>query len=217
MFNLNESISIISMGGPVVILLLAMSVCGFAIVLYKLLEFRRFSHSRIANIEQKIISWQSSRSVSVFDSAGKRNDKVEAIIKQVAGWLDSGADSKLIREELQCQGRKLLSEVNGLLRPLEQIVLLAPLLGLLGTVLGIIDVFQNIALSDVGGQTSSLAGGIWEALLTTAVGMAVAIPFSLMHSFLENQVNTISTRIEGLFTRLFTGELHEGPGNNTVA
>jgi biopolymer transport protein ExbB len=204
------------MGGPVVILLLVMSICGFSIVLYKLLEFRHFSSSKISNIEEKILSWQGGNPVSVFDCEGKRNNKIETIIKQVAIWLDSGADSKLIREELQCQARKLLSGVNNLLRPLEQIVLLSPLLGLLGTVLGIIDVFQNIALSDVSGQTSSLAGGIWEALLTTAVGMAVAIPFSLMHSFLENQTNAISTRIEGLFTRLFTGELHKGVGKNTA-
>jgi biopolymer transport protein ExbB len=209
LFNLGEDLSIISMGGPVVILLLVMSICGFSIVLYKLLEFRHFSSS-------KILPWQGGNPVSVFDCEGKRNNKIETIIKQVAIWLDSGADSKLIREELQCQARKLLSGVNNLLRPLEQIVLLSPLLGLLGTVLGIIDVFQNIALSDVSGQTSSLAGGIWEALLTTAVGMAVAIPFSLMHSFLENQTNAISTRIEGLFTRLFTGELHKGVGKNTA-
>tara|TARA_A200000159_G_scaffold163577_2_gene190291 strand:- start:23242 stop:23862 length:621 start_codon:yes stop_codon:yes gene_type:complete len=204
------------MGGPVVIILLLMSICGFAIVLYKLLVFRRFSHAKMVNIEQKIIAWQRDKEVAVFDVADNPSDKVEAIIKQVADWLDSGADIELIREELQYQARRLLSQVNGLLRPLEQIVLLAPLLGLLGTVLGIIDVFQNIALSDVGGQTSSLAGGIWEALLTTAVGMAVAIPFSLMHSFLENQVNAIATRIEGLFTRLFTGDLHTSTDKNAA-
>ena len=171
----------------------------------------------MAAIEQIILAWQKSGSASAFDSSGIENDKVGDIVKQVALWLDSGADSEMIREELQVQGRKLLSEVNGLLRPLEQIVLTAPLLGLLGTVLGIIDVFQNIALSDIGEQSSNLAEGIWEALLTTAVGMAVAIPFSLMHSFLENQVSSIAIRLEGLFTKLFTGELRSGvDGDNAV-
>lgn len=205
-----QQLALISLGGPVVFILLAMSVFGLAIFFFKLIEFRQFSNRRLGKLEALVLARQGPRETEVPDgSLGKQVNPLSSLVMQAIQWLEEGDyGTDLVREELEVRGREILAKVNGLLGFLEQIVLLAPLLGLLGTVLGIIDVFQELAVTDVGGQSSSLAAGIWEALLTTAMGMAVAIPFSIMHWFLSSRAGNIALRIEGLFTKLFTGDLH---------
>ena len=85
---------------------------------------------------------------------------------------------------------------------LAAITALAPLLGLLGTVLGMINTFQEI--SRLGGEAdmAALAGGIWQALLTTAFGLIVAIPVAAFHHFfqnlVDNRVSEIETRVSEL-------------------
>ena len=108
------------------------------------------------------------------------------------------------REETTRIARALLAELRGGLRPLDLIVTIAPLLGLLGTVLGMIAAFQ--ALQDAGGQTdpATLAGGIWEALLTTAAGMAVAIPAAAALTWFDSIADRLQAEMESYATRIFT-------------
>jgi biopolymer transport protein ExbB len=124
-------------------------------------------------------------------------------------WLDRGVDPGQVRDELTRQGQMVLARVNSLNGFVELVAYLAPLGGLLGTVLGMIDVFQGLADSAASGsQTGALAGGIWEALLTTVVGLCVAIPFTLMHALLEGRANRIRIRMEDQLSRLFTADLY---------
>ena len=87
---------------------------------------------------------------------------------------------------------------------MELISTIAPLIGLLGTVLGMIAAFQ--ALQDSGNQADPavLAGGIWEALLTTAAGMAVAIPASMALTWFESVADRVQADMEDAATRVFT-------------
>jgi biopolymer transport protein ExbB len=73
---------------------------------------------------------------------------------------------------------------------------IAPLLGLLGTVIGMIKAFMVI--QEMGGKVNAsvLAGGIWEAMLTTAVGLAVALPAMLAHGYLSAQVDRYEARLQ---------------------
>lgn len=73
-------------------------------------------------------------------------------------------------------------------RAIEIIAQIAPMLGLLGTVLGMIEVFQVVASQTGMAQPSDLATGIWEALLTTAMGLIVAVPASLAAAFFETSL-----------------------------
>lgn len=207
---LEQQLALVSLGGPVVIILMVMSIFGLAIFFFKLLEFTQFSSANFGKLEALLVSRDRRDTLSTLDQLDKQGGPLPLVLQQAIQWQSRGNyDENLVREELQLRGKEVLVKVNRLLGFLEQIVLLAPLLGLLGTVLGIIDVFQNIAVSDIGGETASLAGGIWEALLTTAVGMAVAIPFSIMHWYLSDRAGGIAVRIEGLFTQLFTAELYK--------
>ena len=103
------------------------------------------------------------------------------------------------------------------LRPLELIATVAPLIGLLGTVLGMISAFRT--LQDSGGQADPalLAGGIWEALLTTAAGMTVAIPASVALTWFESIAERVQREMEDMATRIFLGPAAGGAASGTRA
>ncbi|WP_425319725.1 MotA/TolQ/ExbB proton channel family protein [Rhodovulum imhoffii] len=109
------------------------------------------------------------------------------------------------REETTRVARALLAEARTGLRALEVIATVAPLLGLLGTVLGMIEAFRVLEASGARADPSALAGGIWEALLTTAAGMAVAIPAALALSWFESVIDRAGHEMEDLATRIFLG------------
>lgn len=96
-----------------------------------------------------------------------------------------------------------LQELRRGVRPLELIAAIAPLVGLLGTVLGMIEAFQALQTAGNGADPSVLAGGIWEALLTTAAGMAVAIPASMLASWFDSLSEREQARMEDIAVRVF--------------
>jgi len=106
------------------------------------------------------------------------------------------------REETERVARKYLAEARQGLRALEVIATVAPLLGLLGTVLGMIVAFQALQQNGARADASVLAGGIWEALLTTAAGMAVAIPAAVALAWFESVIERMATDMEDLATRV---------------
>ena len=108
-----------------------------------------------------------------------------------------------VREETERFARQLIVEARSGLRALDVVATVAPLLGLLGTVLGMIEAFQALQESGARADPSALAGGIWEALLTTAAGMAVAIPAALALAWFESLVDRVSADVEDLATRVF--------------
>ena len=81
--------------------------------------------------------------------------------------------------------------------------MISPLLGLLGTVLGMIQSFQELELARGAANASVLAGGIWQALLTTAAGLIVAIPATLSANLLSAKVDRASHLMEDSVTRLY--------------
>ncbi|MEO0762069.1 MAG: MotA/TolQ/ExbB proton channel family protein, partial [Pseudomonadota bacterium] len=99
--------------------------------------------------------------------------------------------------------KNLLARASAMLRTLDVIATLAPLMGLLGTVLGMISAFQALQASGAAADPSTLAGGIWVALLTTAAGMAVAIPASAALSYFDGVVDRMRLDFEDLASRVF--------------
>ena len=79
---------------------------------------------------------------------------------------------------------------------------MSPLIGLLGTVIGMIDSFNELELGGSLVDPSVLAGGIWTALLTTAMGLIVAIPSLISHYFLEKKVLNIQTETESILSKI---------------
>jgi biopolymer transport protein ExbB len=101
-----------------------------------------------------------------------------------------------LEEITTMQARQELQRLTGRLPLLSLIANLAPLLGLLGTVLGMVKAFQQVASAQGAVRPNLLAGGIWEALLTTVVGLLVAIPAFLFHYALEQRVKRHALAID---------------------
>ena len=112
-----------------------------------------------------------------------------------------------MREEVYRYAAGALEALRGWLRPLEVIAALAPLLGLFGTVLGMIAAFRQLEAAGNQVNPAVLSGGIWEALLTTAVGLAVAMPVVALLNWLERRVERLAHEIDDAVTRLFTVDL----------
>lgn len=193
-------------GGPALVAIGALSVLTAAIILWKLWRFA------LAGVWS---SGRADRGVAAAIAGADTGLSVSA--RNVRTRFVAGVDAArrmpaaLAREETARLAQRELSRLRGGLRPLELIVTIAPLIGLLGTVLGMIEAFQ--ALETSGGQAdpSVLAGGIWEALLTTAAGMAVAIPAAVALSWFEGTVERVQGDMEDMATRLFTHAPHPAP------
>jgi biopolymer transport protein ExbB len=117
------------------------------------------------------------------------------------------ADSSLAREEVLRVATMYLANTRSYLRILEVIAALSPLLGLFGTVLGMIEAFHRLEEAGTTVDPAVLSGGIWEALLTTAAGLAVAIPAILLLNWLEQRIENFKLAMEDAMTQIFTAEL----------
>src|SRR5690554_5358745 len=98
----------------------------------------------------------------------------------VAGLNNSSHGREIMKESIQEEASHVVHDLERFLNPLGTIAAITPLLGLLGTVIGMIKVFAEIQLAGVG-NADNLAGGISEALITTAAGLSVAIPALICH------------------------------------
>lgn len=102
---------------------------------------------------------------------------------------------EVIRERVEDAGRHVMHDLDRYLNTLGTIALIGPLLGLLGTVFGLIRMFLDVMAGGVG-DPAKMAGGIGEALICTAAGMVVAIPAYIFHRYLRARVTTLGVEIE---------------------
>jgi len=112
-----------------------------------------------------------------------------------AGLVNMNHDRVVMKEVIEESGRQVVSELERYLNTLGTIASITPLLGLLGTVIGMIKVFSAITAHGVGDPTI-LAGGISEALITTAAGLSVAIPSLMFYRHLRGKVDLLVLKME---------------------
>ncbi len=108
----------------------------------------------------------------------------------------------LVEEAVSLKGSLELKNLNKNLHILELIGRIAPLLGLLGTVIGMVNAFRTVSSIKGAVEPSILAGGIWEALLTTVAGLFVAIPAIVLHHFFEDRVKSIAFEMKHRVTEI---------------
>ena len=110
---------------------------------------------------------------------------------------------KPLEAELMRRGNAEVEAMGRHIRLLELVAMISPLLGLLGTVLGMIQSFQELELAQGAANASVLAGGIWQALLTTAAGLVVAIPAAIGATLLSARVDSAAHEIESAVGQFF--------------
>jgi biopolymer transport protein ExbB len=113
-----------------------------------------------------------------------------------AGLVNRNHDKVVMKEAIEEVGRQVVHELERYLNTLGTIASISPLLGLLGTVIGMIKVFSVIVTAGVG-DPGVLAGGISEALITTAAGLSVAIPSLMFHRYFSGLIDKLVIGMEG--------------------
>jgi len=199
-------------GGPVVAILGVLSVAALAIILVKLWQFAACRVGDRRTARRALALHRAGRSIEAIGVAAKsRNPVAEVVAYALRGCLRRDLDEAVVREEAARLASDRIEALRSYLRPLEVIAGISPLLGLFGTVLGMIEAFQQ--LQNAGSQVNPaiLSGGIWEALLTTAVGLAVAMPVVVALAWLERIVDGVTHEMETVVTQVFTRDLAAEP------
>jgi biopolymer transport protein ExbB len=180
-------------GGIMMIPLFLTSIIGMAVFIERALFLRR---SRIIKPEIIWMIQNINRAGDVqkmLDQLGNRQGPFINIIR--AGLENFKKPREEVKEIIIDQGRQESRTLERGLVILETIAGIAPLMGLLGTVLGMIKVFQVISVQGLG-QTQSLSGGISEALITTVFGLFIAIPALVAYNYFNHRVEDLILEIE---------------------
>ncbi|MDO6564140.1 MotA/TolQ/ExbB proton channel family protein [Amphritea sp. 1_MG-2023] len=213
--QLDQVIKMLDIGGPVVWILIALSIFSLSIILLKLWQFAVTQPESTTDIDKSLTLWRNHDPVAAIASL-RYHRPVSKIIAYAMQGVTSQQAPALLQEELSRQANQLINQLRALLRPLEVIASISPLLGLMGTVLGMIVAFQQMEAAGNNVDPSVLSGGIWQALLTTAVGLAVAIPVATAHSILERKVERSAILINDYVTQVFTCPLYQEKSALTV-
>lgn len=184
-------------GGPAMWLLALMSVVALATLITKILQFARLRPSTSKQADALLDSLERGKQPVVGEAGPSPVDQVV-----LGAWHRRAMDADSWQEDSLRRGREALEGMRGGLRTLEVISALSPLVGLLGTVFGMIAAFQ--ALEAAGSQVdpSILSGGIWEALLTTAAGLTVAIPALAAFHWADRTVEQCREKLQDRLARL---------------
>jgi biopolymer transport protein ExbB len=207
-----EFASLLIKGGPVVYILLGLSVYVLSIVIYKLhiLFNVNFFSKDVTN--ESINMWLNNNKEEAYAKISKdTHPQKEVVSFTMYHLLKNNIDSdkeRYLREEVSRLSQERLEYYDSNLDTLKVIAMVAPLLGLLGTVFGMIDAFQQMEMAGNNINPSTLSGGIWEALLTTAVGLSVAIPTVLFESYFRAINERLKINIEHSVTKLLTAHMN---------
>ncbi|MDA7966491.1 MotA/TolQ/ExbB proton channel family protein [Ruegeria sp.] len=173
----------LALGGPVVAILIVMSVLTLAVTLYKLWQFAACGVGRHRVLSDALTAWDAGDR----DGARMRLAKSSSYLAPIVGAAMDAPDMPDLDDRLDAEAGLALAGLERGFRLLDTIAQVAPLLGLFGTVLGMIEAFQSLQTAGTSVDPSLLAGGIWVALVTTAVGLAVAMPTSMILSWFESR------------------------------
>ena len=196
----------IDKGGIVFTLLFVLSIVTIAIVTLKIFEIYFLRKLDFSKFYSLLIADKNNNNIndvreSFIDTLPKSKQN---IILSLVDLISSNNSKIDIEKEIDLLKNEEFKRIYSFLPSLEVISQVSPLVGLLGTVIGMIDSFNELELGGSLVDPSILAGGIWTALLTTAMGLIVAIPALVSHYFLEKKINDLFDDFETLISKLST-------------
>jgi biopolymer transport protein ExbB len=184
---------IVRAGGPLMWPIILCSIAAAAIILERIWTLQ----------EKRVLPREVTQRLWQLVEAGQVTDKVVNALEQnsplgkvlAAGLQNRHRGREIMMERLEDAGRHVVHELERFLNALGTIAAISPLLGLLGTVTGIIKSFNAIQAGGVG-DPRALSGGIAEALITTAAGLCVAIPALISYRYLRGRVDSFVVEME---------------------
>ena len=187
-------------GGPLMWVLLAFSLVGLAVVVERTLTYTYYGFSADRWLSSLLTTIRSSGPAAALIVARTCRHPVARVVQTYLEELKRPA--KVRQDNLRRTGSLALESVEKNLRILAALAHLAPLVGLLGTVQGMVVAFSKIQSIQGTVKPSDLAGGIWEALLTTVFGLLIAIPCMAFYHAFEGHADKIARRMEWAVTSL---------------
>jgi biopolymer transport protein ExbB len=199
-------LELVTAGGWLMLVILACSVAAIAICIER---FYMLNRRRIAPQHLLATVWKQIKA-DELDARGLRNLRDSSPLGAIlaAGLANTHHGRDVMKESIEEAAGHVVHDLERYLNTLGTIAAIAPLLGLLGTVVGMIRVFAEI-MSQGTGNASALAGGISEALITTAAGLCVAIPALVMHRYFSGRIDDIVVELEQQTIKLVDA-LHAG-------
>ncbi|MDP8299404.1 MAG: MotA/TolQ/ExbB proton channel family protein [Candidatus Tantalella remota] len=192
---------IIAAGGEVMIVLALMSVAALGLVIYYFMTIKQEALVPQEFLEKTILLVKNGK----FDEAKEKCSSEDNLISRVlqAGLMREDKDKVIVKEAMQDAGRRSTDDLWQKLSYLADVAAISPMVGLLGTVLGMIQAFNVIAFQTGAVKPILLASGISKAMVTTATGLIVAIPCMIFYSFFKGRVQDCNARLENISTELF--------------
>ncbi|MDL2281142.1 MotA/TolQ/ExbB proton channel family protein, partial [Selenomonadales bacterium OttesenSCG-928-I06] len=159
---------------------------------------RLYHYSKASGKEKVFLEIKEKINANNFEGALQVAEQTSGPIAAIAAEaLIHRQDSpEVLQDAISIKGSLELARLNQNLHILELIGRIAPMIGLLGTVMGMVTAFQKVATVKGSVDPSILAGGIWEALLTTVAGLCVALPALVIHHFFEDKVNSLAFQMK---------------------
>ncbi len=196
-------------GGPAAIVQIGLSVFGAGFVFERLFRLRRknLAPDGLADEARKL--WREGK----FDELEKLSAANDSTLARVIAFIARNRQAPMVEVSEIC-GDMVSRELAGHYQrayPLGIVATLEPLLGLLGMILGMISTFETVAIAGSLGDASQLAAGISEALVTTGLGLAFAIPFLALYHFFKHRTASFGVQLEEDVTSLLTEWLMQKP------
>jgi len=189
-------------------LLAFLSLVAIAIGFYKMAQFARLGVGRRAEAERILDDWLNGRVDEAISAAGRRRSVLSRILQAVFSGIQARPTDVTYAEELSRQTAIIeLATMSERMRALDMVVQAAPMLGLLGTVVGMIDAFSVLAVAEGAVDPTTLAGGIYVALTTTAAGLVVALFAFFVATWLEGRIDRERNMIEALMSAAIHGRV----------
>lgn len=184
---------LVTAGGWLMVPIIACSIIAFAIIAERLWTLRV---KRVIPRQLVAQVWDQAKGKKL-DVERLQDLRAGSPLGRIlaAGLMNRNASREIMKEAIEDTGRHVVHELERYINTLGTIAAISPLLGLLGTVIGMIQVFSTITTHGVG-NPGALAGGISQALITTAAGMVVAIPSLMAYRYFRGKVSMLVIRME---------------------
>lgn len=205
--------SLLDKGGPIVAILLVLSVISAAVILLKVFQFWSAGLSKRGFVDPAVDKIEAGDLGGALDILKKQKTPLaRAMTAGVRAKMRGDLRDEDVAAEITRVGTMEIGSLQRYLRWLEVIGNISPLLGLLGTVIGMINAFQSLEAAGTQVDPALLSGGIWVALLTTAVGLIVALPAITALNLLEGKIDQVRLSMRDAASRVIAA-LHARPGS----
>lgn len=193
-------------GGPVIFVLLALSVLSVMLVIVYFMTIRRGAVVSSGYMATADALLRKRDYLGLLAVSNRHGEAIARVVQQVLDFTtkNPSADFEQVREIAETEGTRVASNLNNRVTYLADIGMIAPLLGLLGTVIGIITSFSALGSGvDMGsGRYILLSRGISQALFNTAAGLAIGIPAMIFYAFFRGRSQRLISELESAVTHI---------------